>query len=105
VQLAEFQMGEIRYSVALPVVSEKYGIGTKANLRMNNVSKTGAMLRVVRSVEFFQKGDLLRLTVDFPELQKKKVINAEIVWLEKDQIGVNFVMPDEVIKKLFRTVG
>jgi hypothetical protein len=101
----EFQMGEKRYSVMLPVSSEKYGIGTRANLRMKNVSKTGALLRIIRSSEFFKKGDLLRLTVDLFELKKKKIVNAEIIWLNKDQIGVAFILPDDVIKKLFRKVS
>jgi hypothetical protein len=101
----EFQMGEKRYLVSLPVSSEKYGMGTRANLRMRNLSKTGAMLHILRSVEFLKKGDLLRLTVDLYEIQKKKVVNAEIVWQEKDKIGVSFVMPDDVIKRLFRQVG
>lgn len=101
----EFQMGPKRYSVSLPVSSEKYGVGTRASLRMKNVSKTGALLHVTRTVEFFKKGDLLRLTVDLFELKKSKIVNAEIVWQEKDKIGVSFIMPDEVIKKLFRQVG
>lgn len=97
--------GAKRYLVSLPVASEKYGYGTRANLRMRNISKTGAMLHIIRSVEAFKKGDLLRLTVDLFELQKKKIVNAEIIWFEKGRLGVSFVMPDDVIKKLFRQAG
>jgi hypothetical protein len=99
---SELLMGEKRYLVSLPVSSEKYGYGTRANLRMRNLSKTGAMLHIIRSIETFKKGDLLRLTVDLFEIHKKKIVNAEIIWFEKDRLGVSFVFPDDVIKKLFR---
>lgn len=99
---SKFLMGSKRYLVSLPVSSEKYGYGTRAHLRMRNLSKTGAMLHIIRAGEAFKKGDLLRLTVDLFELQKKKIVNAEIIWFEKDRLGVSFVFPDDVIKKLFR---
>jgi hypothetical protein len=102
---SEVQMGDKRYLVSLTVSSEKYGKGARANLRMRNLSKTGAMLHVLGASEFFKTGDLLRLTVDLDEIKKKKVVNAEIVWHKKDRIGVSFVMPGDVIKKLFRQVG
>lgn len=90
-----------RHLVSLPVSSEKYGSATKAQLRMKNISSSGALLSVLKSSESFHKGEIIRLTVDLFELKKIKMVSAEIIWVKKASVGVAFIKPNDVLPKLF----
>jgi hypothetical protein len=90
-----------RYLVSLNVSSEKYGSAAKSNFRMRNLSRSGALLYILKSSESFKKGDILRLAVNLEQLKKIKVLSAEVIWTNKSKVGVCFIKPTEVLPKLF----
>jgi hypothetical protein len=90
-----------RFAVYLLVSCQKYGAASNADLRMRNLSSSGALLAVLGSRVSFDKGDLIRLKVILNEIASVKIVNAEVVWAKNAKLGVCFIKPKDVLLKLF----
>lgn len=91
---------EKRYRTYAKVRCQKYGSGSAALMILNNVSKTGARLNLITAASEFLKGDILRLIVELDAINKKRIVNAEVVWSKEGALGVSFLSPDLVVSKL-----
>lgn len=79
---------------------EKYGSGEMGDLFLKNISTSGACFKLLTRRVSLQAGDLMRVKVALGEMKKERVVNAEIIWTDGDNVGVKFIRPDEVWQRL-----
>lgn len=89
-----------RFQTYARVRCQKYGSGSGALMILKNVYRSGARLNLITAAADFLKGDILRLVVELDAVNRKRVVNAEVVWSQGGSLGVFFLSPEKVITKL-----
>ncbi len=79
---------------------EVYGKSGEAIAEVKNLSKTGACLEWDAQNVKLETGDFVRLTFDLKSVQKKRHVNAKVIWNNGKTSGIVFVRPEELIEKL-----
>lgn len=81
-------------------VMEVYGQTEKIICRMNNLSKTGAFFEIVNATYTPKKNQVVRITVNLKQLNKSYTLHGEVVWSKGLGVGVSFVKPKDLLKKI-----
>lgn len=97
------QQGAKRFSTDLHIEVEKFGSGFSANAELLNLSRFGARFGLDVAKSDFKKGDLIQLTVQLQELQREHIVNGEVVWTQPAEVGVSFVNPNDLLKKMMQS--
>lgn len=79
---------------------EVYGKSGEGTAEIKNLSKTGACLEWDAKSIKLETGDFVRLTFDLKSVQKKRHVNAKVIWNKGQTSGIVFVRPEELIEKL-----
>lgn len=88
-----------RYNTNEPASIEVYGRKSQIAATLKNLSATGACLTWNNEGIGLDTGDLVCLTVELARLKKRHRVNAEVIWRNGKEIGVNFIGPDELVNK------
>lgn len=79
---------------------EKFGSGEFLVAQIENLSATGACIKTDTTTRALQKGDVVRFTVLLKALNRKHLLNAEVVWVEGRKSGLQFISKEKVLEKL-----
>ena len=88
-----------RYPTKEMAEIEIYGRDGSAIARLQNLSETGACLQWDDEAQVNQ-GDLVRVTVILRALRREHRVNAEVVWVEGQQTGIQFLSAKELLAKM-----
>lgn len=79
---------------------EVYGRVGKIFCKLENLSKSGANLRVVNCDYMPEAGEFSKITVHLRTLNKTHIIPTEIVWSNSLSLGIKFLDKEEAKQKL-----
>jgi hypothetical protein len=90
-----------RFLAKEPSFVEVYGKPDLIPAKMKNLSATGLCLELEpNSSETIAKGDIVRVIVKLKDLNKDRVVNAEVIWVKEGEAGLCFIPPNQVLDKL-----
>jgi hypothetical protein len=89
-----------RYPTKEMAEVEVYGRDGAVIARIQNLSETGACLQWDNYGAPVHQGDLVRLTVILRALRREHKVNAEVVWVEGQQTGIQFLSAKELLSKM-----
>lgn len=79
---------------------EIYGRLCELQVKLKNVSTTGAFIEISRGKLIPQPGDLLRMTIPLNSINKKRILNAEVIWSKGLGLGIRFINQKAVVEKM-----
>jgi len=98
-------MAAERYPTKERAEIEIYGRAGGIIARIKDLSQTGACITWDHDSFELKIGDLVRMRVTLRALKKEHQVNAEVVWTNGMQSGIQFLTSDELVEKmLFRGV-
>ena len=83
---------------------EIYGRSDKIFCKLENLSVSGAALKILNAQVVPRPKDVLKIIVDLKTLQKTHVKYAEIVWINGLDLGVNFLNQEEAQKRISKSI-
>jgi hypothetical protein len=97
------QRKDERFSVKQFATLESYNSDFKVETVVTNISKSG--MRITGELSGLQTGDLLRLHMQFEEINKERQMSAKIVWIKIEgdkmsEAGLQFVSQKDVYRYL-----
>jgi hypothetical protein len=92
-------MSAQRFSTNEPASIEVYGRKSQVEAMLKNLSATGACLTWAQEGCVLGIGDLVCVTIELSRLKKRHKVNAEVVWRDGKEIGVNFIPPEELVNR------
>ncbi len=93
-------MAALRFPTKEKASVEIYGKAGKLFADLANISRTGACLEYPIDDTPVRRGDLLRLTVELPNVGRRHFISAEVVWRTGKRTGVLFLKPEELLDRM-----
>lgn len=93
-------MSAERFGTSEHAVIEVYGKRSRVFSKMRNLSHTGALFELSDPTYIPQKGDLIKISVHLDTLNRTRDMNAEVVWSNEAQMGVQFISEDTVISRM-----
>ncbi|GIL16433.1 MAG: hypothetical protein BroJett040_01840 [Oligoflexia bacterium] len=79
---------------------EIYGRSGTTIANLKNLSQTGACLEYEDSEFQLSEGDLIRMTVFLKSINRKHRVNAEVVWKNGSESGIQFISQDQLLDKI-----
>lgn len=92
-------MSADRYITKEPSAIEVYGRNAMFDATLKNLSSTGACLEYSAGRGELEPGDLICITVFLSQLKKTHRLSAQVVWLNGNETGVNFLKSDELFAR------
>lgn len=89
-----------RYRTKENAYLEVYGRTGKIFCRLENLSRSGANLRVINAEYIPEAGEFSRITVHLRSLNKTHIIPTKIIWSNSLNLGVRFLDQNEAKDKL-----
>ena len=93
-------MNEPRYPANEKAFVEIHGKEGSISASVKNISRSGACLEWGASDVKIVPGDLLRMTVSLPQINKTHDLNAVVVWTDGNVSGLNFLKSNHVFESL-----
>lgn len=99
-------MNEIatRYQTDEHAIVQFYGKAGTCLAHVKNISSSGACLAWTSSQFKMNPGDLLKITINLPKIDKQHTFAAEVIWTKPGVGGVHFIRQDEVLKKMMARI-
>jgi len=99
-----------RYFTNEKVVFEPFGTAMRVKSTMLNLSKTGAYIECEKNPNVVI-GDLVRMSVDLDEINKKHCVHGKVVWIQPKAkksttygAGVHFISDSEIYQHMLNMV-
>jgi hypothetical protein len=94
-------MSAERYPTKEKAEIEIYGKSGNIIARIKDISQTGACLQLLEhEASALNKGDLVCMKVILRALKKEHRVNAQVVWSEGRQSGIQFLTSDQLVEKM-----
>jgi hypothetical protein len=93
-------MSAERYPTKEKAEIEIYGRSGGIIARIKDISQTGACLQIDHAEASLSKGDLVCMKVILRALKKEHRVNAQVVWTEGRQSGIQFLTSDQLVEKM-----
>lgn len=92
-----------RFLTDLSALAERMVDGEVLEMDLVDVSRLGAKLTSASEVPI-KPGEVIQLTVRLPSLKKEHTVSSEVIWHDRSEesskLGVVFLSPKELLKKL-----
>lgn len=89
-----------RYMTQETAQVEIYGRLSELHVKLKNISSTGAFIEISQGKLIPRPGDLLRMTIVLSSLNKKRTMNAEVIWSKGLGLGIRFINQKTVVEKM-----
>jgi hypothetical protein len=94
-------MREERFETKEKAAVEVYGRPLTVIVQLKNLSLTGACLEwESEQSASLQKGDLIKMTVVLSQIGRRHQVNGEVIWIEGQKSGVQFINSEEVVARM-----
>ncbi len=93
-----------RYRTQEHVHVEICGRHNKIFCKLENLSATGAALKIISAQSVPRPKDIVKMTVTLKSLNKIHVMYAEIIWINGLDLGTSFINQESAQKKITNNV-
>lgn len=93
-------MAAIRFDTKEKASVEIYGKAGKLFAALKNLSRTGACLEYALEELPVKRGDLVRLTIDLPNVKRRHYVSAQVMWRNGRRTGLHFLTAEQLLEKM-----
>jgi hypothetical protein len=79
---------------------EVYGRKSIVLAEVKNMSKSGVCVEWSQSEVDLIQGDIVSLTIILKTLGRRHKVSAQVVWLQGNTSGLNFIRDDQLLEKI-----